>query len=264
MVASSKNILILFSGGQDSATCALWARDHFDDDVRFHYIRIDYGQRHSVELEVGSLFLRKMYPEFGAKYDAWCAVMKTVYKERIREEPKMPEPPYTEAVLQMRLPIGKDTDRALLEHDLEIKEEGRGGLPNTFVPGRNLLFLAHAVSYAAAHDCSHIITGVCETDFSGYPDCREQFIQSMEATANLALEGYTKIKIITPLMHINKATTFEMAELLGALDLIVEHTHTCYKGDRSNRFSWGYGCGKCPACIIRKNGWEEFTQHIEG
>lgn len=226
--------VVLFSGGQDSTTCLLWALKYFD---KVYPVIFDYGQMHSVE-------------QIQAKKIAEVLCV---------EEPihKIP----VEALKQFKA-------AALTNTDIEVEanaSEGSGNtwaethnLPSTFVPGRNLIFLSLAGAYAAQRGVKKLVTGVCEADDSGYPDCRKKFIGAFEYTLSLGL-GDTFI-VHAPLLTLNKARTFKLAEILGGLDLVLEHTHTCYKGDRSNRFDWGYGCGECPACLERAKGWKEYCR----
>jgi 7-cyano-7-deazaguanine synthase len=231
--------LVLFSGGQDSTVCLAYALQKFD---RVETVGFDYGQRHSIELvqRVTVLAqLRSLFPR-------WAA--------RLGED----------HVLDLAV-LGKVSDTSLTR-DVAFKME-QSGLPNTFVPGRNLLFLTLAGAIAYRRDLQVIVTGVCETDFSGYPDCRDDTMKAMQLALSLGMDK--RFLIDTPLMWIDKAATWQMARSLGAasgvagggqqlIDLVVEHTHPCYLGDRSHRHAWGYGCGSCPACGLRARGWERF------
>ena len=155
--------------------------------------------------------------------------------------------------------LGAISDTALT--DARAFELGASGLPNTFVPGRNLIFLTFAAAVAYRRGLKHLVTGVCETDYSGYPDCRDDTLKALQAAINLGMES--RLVIDTPLMWIDKAETWAMADELGGaplVDLIVEHTHTCYLGDREQRHAWGYGCGTCPACELRRAGWARWRQ----
>ncbi len=214
-----KKAIVLFSGGQDSTTCLFWALKHFDEVIA---ISFDYGQRHSVELKQAKKITQILEIE-----------------HHILSAPALNE-------------IGKTA----LTDNQEIKNSEKTQLPNTFVPGRNLIFLSLAAGWGYLNDVFNIVTGVCQTDYSGYPDCRYTFIQSAEMTLQLALDQ-PKIKIHTPLMFLNKAQIWKVSQDLGALDFIIENTHTCYKGERSQKHVWGYGCGTCPACELRKKGFEE-------
>jgi 7-cyano-7-deazaguanine synthase len=227
-----KTALVLFSGGQDSTTCLAHALKTYE---RVETIAFDYRQRHHVELESRLTVLseiRRQFPQWAAK-------------------------------------LGQDhlLDLAVLGHVSEtsltretaFKMEA-SGLPNTFVPGRNLLFLTLAAAVAYRRDLEVIVTGVCETDFSGYPDCRDDTMKAMQLALSLGMDK--RFLIETPLMWIDKADTWRLAESLGGkalVDLIIEHTHTCYLGDREHRHAWGYGCGSCPACELRARGYERFV-----
>jgi 7-cyano-7-deazaguanine synthase len=224
--------LVLFSGGQDSATCLAWSLDRFD---RVETIGFDYGQRHRVELEVRLRFLdqlRSFSPVWAAKLGA-------------------------DHVLDLTA-LGAISDTALTTGAVIAFADS--GLPNTFVPGRNLLFLTYASAIAYRREIKHLVTGVCGTDFSGYPDCRDDTIKALQVTLNLGMEK--RFVIDTPLMWIDKAQTWALAERLGGqslVDLIVEDTHTCYQGDRVHRHPWGFGCGSCPACDLRAGGYATWT-----
>ena len=223
-----QSALVLFSGGQDSATCLAWALDRFE---RVETIGFDYGQRHKIELDVRRQFLI----ELRATFPAWAA--------RLGDD----------HVLDLTS-LGKISDTALTTGAAIAFADS--GLPNTFVPGRNLLFLTYASAIAYRREIKHLITGVCETDYSGYPDCRDDTIKALQVALNLGMEK--RFVIDTPLMWIDKAATWALAEGLGGqplVDLIIEHSHTCYQGDREHRHAWGYGCGTCPACDLRAGGF---------
>ena len=224
--------LILFSGGQDSTTCLAWALD------RYQYVEtigFDYGQRHSVELDCRKTVideLRKNYPHWSARLGM-------------------------DHILDIKL-LGQISDTALTEN--KAIEVQKNGLPNTFVPGRNLMFFTFAAAVAYRRGLEVLVGGMCETDYSGYPDCRDNTLKSMQVTLSLGLDSPMVIE--TPLMWIDKAATWKMAHQLGGnslVQLIQEHTHTCYLGDRSTRHTWGYGCGTCPACDLRKSGYIDFS-----
>jgi 7-cyano-7-deazaguanine synthase len=224
--------LVLFSGGQDSTTCLGWALERYD---RVETIGFDYGQRHRIELDCRPSLLA----DIRAQFPDWAA--------RLGED----------------VVVGVDAIGTLsntaLTRDVEMKM-GEDGLPNTFVPGRNLIFLAFAAALAYRRGLKHIVTGVCETDYSGYPDCRDDTIKAMQVALNLGLER--RFVLETPLMWIDKAQTFAMARDLGGqafLDLVVADTHSCYAGDRTHVHDWGRGCGTCPACQLRADGWRKFV-----
>jgi len=225
----SEGALVLFSGGQDSATCLAWALDRFE---RVETLGFDYGQRHRVELECRAGF-RAALPE------AWQ---------------KKLGPDHTLALEA----LAAVSDTALTrETEIAMTEEG---LPNTFVPGRNLVFLTFAAALAYRRGLRHIVGGMCETDYSGYPDCRDDTIKAMQVALNLGMASGTGSRFVlhTPLMWLDKAETWALAERLGGTALvadIVEKTHTCYLGERGARHDWGYGCGTCPACALRAKGW---------
>ncbi len=225
---SDSTALVLFSGGQDSATCLAWALDQFD---RVETIGFDYGQRHRVELDVRLRFL-ELLRSFSA---LWAA--------------KLGE----DHVIDLTA-LGGISDTALTTGAAIAFAES--GLPNTFVPGRNLLFLTYAGAIGYRREIKHLVTGVCETDFSGYPDCRDDTIKALQVALNLGMEK--RFVIDTPLMWIDKAQTWALAHGLGGqalVDLIIEHSHTCYQGDREHRHPWGFGCGVCPACDLRASGY---------
>ena len=226
-----RKALVLFSGGQDSTTCLAWAADRYEV---VETIGFDYGQRHRVELDARQHVLEAMraqFPDWAPRIGADHMVDLGV--------------------------LGAISDTALTS-DTEIKMAANG-LPNTFVPGRNLVFLTMASAVAYRRGLDVIVGGMCETDFSGYPDCRDDTIKALQVAVSLGMGQ--RFTFDTPLMWIDKAETWALADDLGGqgfVDLVVEHTHTCYHGDRSQRFDWGYGCGTCPACGLRKNGFEKW------
>ena len=229
---SDDSALVLFSGGQDSATCFAWALDRFSS---VETIGFEYGQKHSVELECR----RAVRKEFKSTYPQW--------KERIADDHVVD------------FGVLKSLGETALTHDVEIQISGQG-LPNTFVPGRNLLFLTMAGAIAYRRGTRHLVAGVCETDFSGYPDCRDDTMKAVQLALNLGMGS--RFVIHTPLMWLDKAQTWALARILGGvqlIELIVEHTHTCYHGDRSHRHDWGYGCGSCPACELRAGGYRRYV-----
>jgi 7-cyano-7-deazaguanine synthase len=227
----NSSALVLFSGGQDSTTCLAWALPRFD---RVETVGFDYGQRHGVELECRAPILVSMesqFPEWAAKLGGDHTIKLDVFKA-----------------------VG---DTALTS-DAAIAMNANG-LPNTFVPGRNILFLTVAAAIAYRRGISTIVTGVCQTDYSGYPDCRDDFVKAMQVAISLGMAQQFSLE--TPLMWIDKAATWRLAYQLGGealIEIIREKTHTCYLGDRTKRSGWGYGCGTCPACELRKNGYEKF------
>ncbi|CAN5331837.1 7-cyano-7-deazaguanine synthase QueC [soil metagenome] len=230
--ASAKKALVLFSGGQDSTACLAWALERY---AQVETIGFDYGQRHRIELDCRVNVRRELL----AQFPAWGA--------------KLGE----DHLLDLSL-LGQISDTALTEH--RAIEMQANGLPNTFVPGRNLLFLTFAATVAYRRGASVLVGGMCETDFSGYPDCRDNTLKALQVALSLGLDAPMTVE--TPLMFITKAETWALTESLGgaALNaLVVEHTHTCYLGDRSTRHAWGYGCGSCPACELRARGFFEFS-----
>lgn len=231
-MAMTTSALVLFSGGQDSATCLAWALDRYDT---VETVGFNYGQRHKIELDCRDVFLR----ELRATFPAWDRKLDQDH------------------VLDLGL-LGKLSDTALTaEKEIEFE---KSGLPNTFVPGRNLMFftLAAAVAYRRGHKI--LVGGMCETDYSGYPDCRDDTLKALQVALNLGLNS--RLVIETPLMWIDKGKTWELAHQLGGdalVNLVREQTHTCYIGDRATRHEWGYGCGTCPACDLRRKGYLTFS-----
>ena len=225
--------LVLFSGGQDSTVCLAWALERYG---RVETVGFDYGQRHRVELVARDAIRARI----GAIKHGWA--------QRLGEDHMIALPE-----------LGRISQTALTR-DVEI-EMTSAGLPSTFVPGRNLLFLTYAAALGYRRGIVTLVGGMCETDYSGYPDCRNDTLQTLAKALSLGLDR--AIEIETPLMNVDKAATWGMAQALGArpfVDLIIEHTHTCYLGDRSQRHAWGYGCGTCPACELRATGWETFNR----
>jgi 7-cyano-7-deazaguanine synthase len=221
--------LVLFSGGQDSTTCLAWALERHE---RVETLGFDYGQRHRIELA-----------QRGVLRDALAAI-KPQWARRLGAD----------HVLDLAA-LGAISDTALTS-DKAI-EMGAKNLPNTFVPGRNLIFLAFAAALAYRRGLTRIVGGMCETDFSGYPDCRDDAIKAMQVALNIGMES--RFVLETPLMWIDKAQSWALAQHLGGdalVEAIVEHSHTCYLGERGQRHAWGYGCGACPACRLRVQGFE--------
>jgi 7-cyano-7-deazaguanine synthase len=217
----------VFSGGQDSTTLLYWARKNY---TQVDAITFDYGQRHRVELECSKNICAKL---------------------------GIPQ-----QMVQMDF-LADFTPNALTHSHIEIRTQGLlRDLPSTFVPGRNALFLTLAAAAAVAKGFKEIVMGVCQTDYSGYPDCRQDFVQSMQQSLSLAMGQ--DILIQTPLMFLTKAETFQMAADLGVLESVVEDSHTCYMGNRDNRHPWGYGCGTCPACDLRQKGFQDFVSKRHG
>ena len=224
--------LVLFSGGQDSTTCLAWALERY---ARVETIGFDYGQRHAIELTVRPAVLagvRAIRPDWNARLGEDHMVDLSV--------------------------IGRISDTALTS-DVDIAMQ-ENGLPNTFVPGRNLLFMTVAATLAYRRGLNVLVGGMCETDFSGYPDCRDDTMKALQVALNLGMA--TRLKLETPLMWIDKKQTWQLAQACGGMalvDLIREHTHTCYLGERGTLHAWGYGCGSCPACELRARGYAQFA-----
>ena len=235
-----RNALVLFSGGQDSTTCLAHALTKYE---RVETLAFDYRQRHHVELQARLNVLKAIkecFPQWASKLG----------------EDHM-----------LDLAVLGQVSETSLTRDMAFQMES-SGLPNTFVPGRNLLFLTLAAALAYRRGLDVIVTGVCETDFSGYPDCRDDTMKAMQIALSLGMDR--RLLIETPLMWIDKMQTWQLAQDLGEslqvgggetfVQLIVEHSHTCYLGDREHRHDWGYGCGSCPACVLRANGWKNWRR----
>jgi 7-cyano-7-deazaguanine synthase len=223
--------LVLFSGGQDSATCLVWALERY---ARVETICFDYGQRHRVELEVRDWFRERL------------ELLNPMWAQRLGEDHRLD-----------LTTLGQISDTALTGD--AAFAAGRDGLPNTFVPGRNLIFMTYAGAVAWRRGIHTLVAGMCETDYSGYPDCRNDTLQTLTKAIGMGM-AYD-IKLETPLMYIDKAATWAMADEIGGDALVadmIENTHTCYAGDRITRHDWGYGCGTCPACDLRSNGWDKW------
>ena len=220
--------LVLFSGGQDSTVCLAWALDRF---AQVETIGFDYGQRHRAELDVRPCIRERIK----ALRSGWAAALG---EDHI-----------------VKLDALAAISETALTRDIAI-EIASNGLPTTFVPGRNLAFFTFAGALAYRRGAQHLVAGMCETDFSGYPDCRDDTVKAMQVALTLGMDR--RFVIHAPLMWVDKAATFEMAQEIGGdafVDLLVEETHTCYLGDRSHRHAWGYGCGTCPACRLRADGY---------
>ncbi len=231
-VLSREGALVLFSGGQDSTTCLAWALACFQ---RVETVGFAYGQRHAVEL-VCRKTLRERLP---AIVPAW--------EERLG-------PDYG---LELAA-LGAVSDTALTRDSAITMTDD--GLPSTFVPGRNLLFFTYAAALAWNRGLRHLVGGMCETDYSGYPDCRDDTLKALQAALSLGMAR--RFVLHTPLMWLGKAATWHLAESLGGValvDLIRVHTHSCYLGDRTHLHEWGYGCGTCPACHLRAAGWKAYV-----
>ena len=235
-MTAPKTALVLFSGGQDSTVCLAWALERFD---RVETVGFAYGQRHIIELAVRAPIREKM------------ARLRPAWLARLGEDHVI------------TLDALGEVAQSALTRALAI-EIAANGLPNTFVPGRNLIFLSFAGALAYRRGANHLVAGMCETDYSGYPDCRDATIQTMAKALTLGMDR--PLVIDTPLMTIDKAGTFALAKELGGsafLDLVIEETHSCYLGDRTRRHDWGYGCGACPACDLRAAGFAKFRTTLQ-
>ena len=228
--------IVLFSGGQDSTVCLAWALERF---AEVETIGFDYGQRHAVELAVRPVIREKMRG------------LKPQWGDRLRDD----------HLIDLSV-LGEISETALTR-DVAI-DMAESGLPTTFVPGRNLVFLTFAGALAYRRGAKNLIAGMCETDYSGYPDCRDDTIKAMQVALTLGMDR--RFVVHTPLMWIDKAATFALAHEIGGetlLQLVVEDTHSCYLGDRSQRHDWGYGCGECPACQLRAAGFAKWNNDAE-
>ncbi|WGF89256.1 7-cyano-7-deazaguanine synthase QueC [Marinivivus vitaminiproducens] len=230
-MATRAGALVLFSGGQDSTTCLAWALQRFEP---VETVGFDYGQRHRIELDCRE------------RLRAGLRTLDPAWARRLGED----------HTIDLGV-LGQVSDTALTrERAIEMTSSG---LPNTFVPGRNLIFLTFAAALAYRRGLKHLVGGMCETDYSGYPDCRDDTIKALQAALNLGMDS--RFVLETPLMWIDKAATWALAEDIGGrglVDLIVEESHTCYHGERGRRHAWGYGCGDCPACALRAEGYRRF------
>jgi 7-cyano-7-deazaguanine synthase len=232
-MTDNRKALVLFSGGQDSTTCLAWALDRY---AEVETLAFDYGQRHRIELDCRNT----VRAEIARRFPHWAGKLGADH------------------LLDLSV-LGQISDTALTsERAIELQANG---LPNTFVPGRNLLFLTFAATLAYRRGASVLVGGMCETDFSGYPDCRDNTMKAMQVALSLGLDQPMTLE--TPLMFIDKAATWWLAEALGGAELvklIVEETHTCYLGERGELHAWGHGCGHCPACALRARGFEQYEQ----
>ena len=229
---SLNKALVLFSGGQDSTTCLAWALTRFDD---VYTIGFDYGQRHAVELECRTRILEQL-----PAVSDWVGSIKGDHLARLDFLPALGDSALTS------------------KRKIEMTASG---LPTTFVPGRNIIFLTAAAALAYRLEVRHIVGGMCETDFSGYPDCRDDAIKSLQVALNIGMES--RFVLETPLMWIDKAETWELAHQIGGaplIDIIRRDTHTCYLGDRTIEHEWGFGCATCPACDLRRDGYVAFRK----
>ncbi len=225
--------LVLFSGGQDSATCLAWALERYE---RVETLGFDYGQRHAIELSIRPALLAAM------------RALKPAWMQRLGED----------HLLDLSV-LGRISDTALTSGAAIAMQEN--GLPNTFVPGRNLLFITLAAALAYRRGIDVLVGGMCETDYSGYPDCRHDTMEALQSALRQGMA--TDVSIATPLMWLDKAATWKLAEELGGaplVELIRSGTHTCYLGERGELHDWGYGCGTCPACELRARGYRAYRQ----
>jgi len=226
-----KAALVLFSGGQDSTICVAWALNRFD---LVETVGFDYGQRHASELVARPHILQRL----GSDFQSWAG--------KLGEDHLLP------------LDTIKSIGGSALTENMKIKI-GEHGLPNTFVPGRNVMFLTAAAALGFRRGIGDLVGGMCETDFSGYPDCRDETVQATAKALSLGLAR--EVRVHTPLMWIDKAATWALGMTLGGqslIDLVLEETVTCYEGDRAHRHDWGYGCGQCPSCKLRADGYAKF------
>lgn len=227
-----RGALVLFSGGQDSTTCLAWALERY---THVETLGFDYGQRHVVELECRAAVIGEMRK----KFPSWAKRLGEAHT--------------------LKLDLLRRLGGTALTADVKI-EMGANGLPTTFVPGRNLLFFTAAAALAYRRGISVLVGGMCETDYSGYPDCRHDTLKALQVALTLGLDQ--RFVVETPLMWIDKAATWRLAEKLGGaalVELVLEHTHSCYRGNRRKRHDWGYGCAACPACELRARGWARYA-----
>lgn len=228
---SKTSALVLFSGGQDSTVCLAWALEKYD---YIETIGFDYGQRHNIELECRKQVLAELKQQF----PDWAS--------RIGDDHIL------------ALPTLGQISETSLTREAEI-EMGAAGLPNTFVPGRNLLFFTYAAALGYRRRISTLVGGMCETDYSGYPDCRNDTLKTLQTAISMGMD--LQFSIETPLMYVDKAETWELAHKLGGdalVSITTEYSHTCYVGDHTSKHDWGYGCGKCPACELRATGYQQW------
>ncbi len=229
----ARSALVLFSGGQDSTTCLAWALERF---AHVETVAFDYRQRHRIELDQRLVVLeevRRNFPQWAGKLGQDHFIDMAV--------------------------LGQISETSLTR-DVAFAME-KDGLPNSFVPGRNLLFFTFAAAVAWRREIRNLVGGMCETDFSGYPDCRDNTVKALQVALNLGMDR--SFVLHTPLMWLDKAETWTLAKELGGatlVDVVLEHTHTCYDSTRGPRNDWGYGCGKCPACALRKRGFEAYRE----
>jgi 7-cyano-7-deazaguanine synthase len=231
VVGATDSALVLFSGGQDSTVCLAWALERF---TCVETIGFDYGQRHAIELDMR------------ARIRAGLAGLSTPWRERLGDD------------RVIRIEALAAISETALTRDVAI-ETAESGLPTTFVPGRNLMFFCLAGAVAYRRGIKHLVAGMCETDYSGYPDCRDDTLKAMQLALTLGMDR--RFVIHTPLMWIDKAATFALAQEIGGdalVDLVIAETHTCYLGDREHRHEWGFGCGECPACRLRAEGFAKW------
>lgn len=232
-----RTAVVLFSGGQDSTVCLAWALSRF---ARVETLGFDYGQRHRVELDCRQTLrsaLAQHFPDWAARLGP-------------------------DHVLDLTL-LAQIAETAMTQE--RAIETQANGLPNTFVPGRNLLFLGFAAALAYRRGASVLVGGMCETDYSGYPDCRDNTLKALQVALSLGLDAPMTLE--TPLMFLTKADTWALAQQLGGEllnTLVVEHSHTCYLGDRQHRHAWGWGCGHCPACVLRARGHAQWLAGLAG
>ncbi len=232
MSDTADRALVLFSGGQDSTVCLAWALERFSS---VETVGFDYGQRHRVELDCR----QTIRAHIAQRFPAWAQKLGADHL--------------------LDLGVLSDISATSLTRDMDIKMQANG-LPNSFVPGRNLLFFTLAAALAYRQGIPHLIGGMCETDYSGYPDCRAATLTALQTAVNLGMDA--DFTFHTPLMKLDKADTWRLAETLGGGDLVAliqQDTHTCYLGERGEPHAWGCGCGTCPACVLRRKGYEAYV-----
>lgn len=228
---ADEKAIVLFSGGQDSTVCLAWALNRYQ---AVETVGFDFGQRHRIELTQRLKILDALKNQF----PNWSNRIGDDHLVTLSELPKIGE--------------------TALTHDVAI-EMTESGLPSTFVPGRNLLFFTYAAALGYRRNITTLVGGMCETDFSGYPDCRDETLKSLQKTISLGMGKDFSLQ--TPLMFLDKAATWKMTERLGGaqlVELVIEHSHSCYLGQRNTRHAWGYGCGTCPACTLRRRGYTQW------
>jgi 7-cyano-7-deazaguanine synthase len=230
--------LVVLSGGQDSVTCLAWAANRFR---HISAITFDYGQRHRVELECAERAVEYLARSSGRVPGVSFSLPRVVNASALKS-------------------VGQSALTSTIAEPVSAPHRDNPTVPASFVPGRNALFLTLAYVHALSIGADAVVTGVCQTDFSGYPDCRVNFVMALQTALEIGYlpPGRARVPLLTPLMYLDKAQTFALAKREGALDLVLEVSHTCYEGDHTTRHPWGYGCGVCPACKLRSDGFRRF------